>query len=141
MENVSPTDFEHGVVEFFDGTLIDLTRIVAISSIRGVDQEPGQRMVPLQNVGFNITYMMRPELSLLRYTAYQLVSLEEVQNIYKRHYDEAAAAGARVKNYADVAEFNSTAVRNITAHRDALVDAWLSHKGAAHKTIRKISGV
>lgn len=129
---------ESGIVEFFDGTYIDLSRIIEVSSVR-LPEDPER--APFGWASFGVRYMFQPEERTFGYSSQDLLSKEEIRAINQKHYDAAAAYGGTKSFSMARAELQGLTEEALRRHRAALVEAWKAFKVRNPSTVvPKVSG-
>ncbi len=111
---------ESGIIEFFDGTYIDLGRIIEITAIRSPTDVTG----PFACASFQILYMFQEQPRKFGYEDATFLSQEERQSIFKKHHDMAEAYGGKSGHEMARAEMRERTVEALEKHRAALVEAW-----------------
>lgn len=123
---------ESGIIEFFDGTYIDLSRILEVSSIRLPEDLD---RAPFGWAGFSIRYMFQSEERRFGYSSQDLLSMEEIRAINQKHYDAAQAYGGS-KSYAmSRAELQRLTEEAVRKHHLALIEAWAVFKTRNPSTV------
>lgn len=128
---------ESGIVEFFDGTYIDLSRIIEITAV----QSPAEAMGAWAYASFQILYMFQEQPRKFGYEDSTFFSLEERQAIHKKHYDMAQSYGGKNDFQMARAELRELTMEALGKHHAALVDAWKAFKlrSPATDSVPKVS--
>jgi hypothetical protein len=115
---------ESGIIEFFDGTYIDLSRIIEITPVRSPTDGFGAEAL----ASFRILYMFQEKPREFVYWDTTFLAQDERQAIFKKHYDLAQAYGGKNDFQLARAELREKTIEAVEKHRAALVDAWMAFK-------------
>ncbi|MNU30388.1 hypothetical protein D3C71_188730 [compost metagenome] len=115
---------ESGIIEFFDGTHIDLSRILEVSPVRS----PSEGLGSFVYASFEILYMFQEKARTFGYQDTDFLCQDERQAIFKKHYDAAQAYGGKNDYQMARGEMREKTIEALETHRTALVEAWEAFK-------------
>jgi hypothetical protein len=115
---------DSGIIEFFDGRYIDLSRILEITPVRS----PTEGLVAEALASFSILYMFQEKPKEFVYWDNDFLSEDERQAIFKKHYDLAQAYGGKNDYQLARAELRDRTIEALAGHRAALVEVWKAFK-------------
>ncbi len=115
---------ESGIIEFFDGTYIDLSRIIEITAVRSPTEPTG----PFAFASFQIIYMFQEHPRKFGYEDTTFLSLDERQSIHRKHDEAAQSYGGKNGWQMARAEIRERMIEALSEHHAALVDAWKAFK-------------
>jgi hypothetical protein len=115
---------ESGIVEFFDGTYIDLSRILEITAVRS----PTEGFGACAYASFEILYMFQEKPRNFGYEDTTFLAQDERQEIFRKHHDAAQAYGGKNDYKMACAELREKTIGALERHRTALVEAWQAFK-------------
>jgi hypothetical protein len=128
---------ESGIVEFFDGTYIDLGRIIEITPVRS----PTETIGACACASFSILYMFQEKRRDFRYEDTDFLSADERQAIFRKHYDMAQAYGGKNGMQMSQAELREKLIEALGKHHSALIEAWKAFKlGNPSRSLPKVAG-
>jgi hypothetical protein len=116
---------ESGIVEFFDGTFIDLSRILEVGAVRASGDIV---LKPFGYASFNIRYMFQESERTFGFTGRDILSQDEIDRIHRKHSDAAQSYGGKDCWSMANAEFQRITDETVNAHRSALIEAWRGWK-------------